>query len=137
MLAILSIIVLDVLGTRFNAAATYSCYYLRGNYRPVSMLVSIGFFIWAVSWKIKYDRWINYIANATFGVYLIHMYPTVMKYLFSNVFDLSGYIDKNFCIFYLLCGTLTVFLFGVVIDKLREGVFFIIDKIIMISTIRG
>lgn len=72
-LAILSIIVLDVLGTRLNAAATYSCYYLRGNFRPVSMLVSIGIFIWGVSWKIKYDRWINYIANATFGVYLLSL----------------------------------------------------------------
>jgi len=123
LLAIVSIIGLDLLGKKFAAAATYSCYYLRGNFRPISMLVAIGLFIWGVSWKIKYNRWIDYVANATFGVYLIHMYPTVMKYLFSNVFDLSKYVDKNYCLFYLLYGTIAVFLLGIVIDTLREGIF--------------
>ena len=136
LLAVLSIIVLDVLGMRLNAAATYSCYYIRGNFRPVSMLVSIGLFIWGVSWKIKYDRWINYIANATFGVYLIHMYPTVIKYLFSDVFDLSKYIDKNYCIFYLMYGIIVIFLLGVIIDTLREGIFCAAEKLRKLTVIR-
>ncbi len=129
LVAILSIIVLDMLGIKIGAAATYSCYYLRGNFRPVSMMVSVGLFIWAISWKIKYCKWINCIADATFGVYLIHMYPTVMKFLFSDVFNLKKVIDKNYCVLYLLYGVIVIFVGGVIIDKLREGIFYFVGKL--------
>lgn len=135
--AIISIIALDLLGTRFKVAATYSCYYLRGNFRLVSMLVSIGFFIWGISWKIKYNKGINYIADATFGVYLIHMYPTVTKYLFSDVFNLGNFVDKNYCILYLIYGTIAVFSMGVLLDKLRVGIFYIAGELRKHIFIRG
>lgn len=126
---VISIIVLDMLGIKINMAATYSCYYMRGNFRPISMLVSLGFFMWSVSWNIKCNRWINYIADATFGVYLFHMYPTVMKYLFSHIFVLEGVIDKWYCVLYLMGGTIMIFGIGVLIDKSRECVFCFIKKI--------
>lgn len=67
---------------------------------------------------------------------MIHMYPTVMKYLFSDVFDLSKYIDKNYCIFYLMYGTMTIFLLGIIIDTLREGIFCAAEKLRKLIVIR-
>ena len=39
--AVISIIVLDLVGKKISSVAEYSCYFMRGNYRPVSMMVSI------------------------------------------------------------------------------------------------
>ena len=135
--AVISIMALDMLGTKFQTAATYSCYYLRGNFRPVSMLVAVGIFMWGVSWKIKYNKWINHIADATFGVYLIHMYPTVMKYLFTNIFDLRNVIDKNYCVLYLLYGTIVIYLTATAVDKVREGIFYVVENLRKRILIRG
>ena len=41
--AVISIIVLDLIGKKITSAAEYSCYFMRGNYRPVSMMVSADY----------------------------------------------------------------------------------------------
>ena len=79
--AVSSIVMLDVLAVRIPAAGKYSCYYLRGNYRPVSLILSICIFLWAQTWTLQ-SRVINTLGGMTFGVYLIHMYPSVMKWMF-------------------------------------------------------
>lgn len=97
-LAVLSMIALDLLGKRIPAAAEYSCYFMRGNYRPVSMMVSIGLFMWGTSWQVRTNRVIDYLADATFGVYLFHMYPPIMKILFEQIFLIQNVIDKPFAV---------------------------------------
>lgn len=128
--AVLTIIALDLLGIRIPAAAEYSCYYMRGDFRPVSMLVSIGLFIWAISWKVKTSRIINSIAAGTFGIYLIHMYPTVMKFLFIEVFTLNEVIYKPTAVLYLFGVTLLIFTVGMCVDSLRRGLFSITGRVI-------
>jgi hypothetical protein len=54
--AVISIIVLDLVGEKISFAAEYSCYFMRGNYRPVSMMVSIGLFMWGTSWKVRTNK---------------------------------------------------------------------------------
>lgn len=123
LLAALSIIVLDVLGIRLNAAATYSCYYIRGNFRPVSMLVSIGLFMWGTTWKLKPNKIIDWLADATFGIYLFHMYPPVMKILFERDFLIRDVIDKPYAVLWLIVITMVIFLLGLLIDTLRKALF--------------
>lgn len=41
-MAVVNIIALDLLGKKVSFAAEYSCCFMRGNYRPVSMMVADG-----------------------------------------------------------------------------------------------
>ena len=123
MLAVLSIIALDLLGARIAAAEQYSCYFMRGNYRPVSMMVSIGLFMWGTTWKVKANKMIDWLADATFGIYLFHMYPPVMKILFERIFLIQDVIDKPYAVLWLVVITMVIFLLGVLIDTLRKALF--------------
>ena len=123
MLAVLSIIVLDLLGTRIDVAAQYSCYFMRGNFRPVSMIVSIGLFMWASTWKLRPNKTIDWLADATFGIYLFHMYPPVMKILFEKIFVIQDVIDKPYAVLWLIVITMVIFSLGVMIDTLRKALF--------------
>ena len=122
-LAVLSIIVLDLFGKRITAAAQYSCYYMRGNFRPVSMIVSIGLFMWGTTWKLKPNIIIDWLADATFGIYLFHMYPPVMKILFERIFLIQDVIDKPYAVLWLIVTTMLIFLLGLLIDTLRKALF--------------
>ena len=121
--SVLSIGALDLLGKKIPTAALYSCYYIRGNFRLVSMLVSIGIFLWSTSWNMKRNKVINYIADLTFGIYLIHMYPPVMEWLFKQVFNLSRYINTEWAVPYVLGGTTIVFIGAGIIEAIRMCLF--------------
>lgn len=129
-LAVLSMIALDLLGKRIPAAAEYSCYFMRGNYRPVSMMVSIGLFMWGTSWQVRTNRVIDYLADATFGVYLFHMYPPIMKILFEQIFLIQNVIDKPFAVLWLVAITVVIFLAGALIDIVRKVLFYTCDLLI-------
>lgn len=133
-IAIMSIIILDLLAKQITIAAEYSCYFMRGNYRPVSMMVSVGLFMWGSSWKLQDNKWKNYLAEATFGVYLFHMYPPVMRFLFEKVFSLQYIVDKPYALLYLIAVTIIIFMSGVLVESVRKILFYIatilISKII-------
>lgn len=122
--AVISIIVLDLVGKKISSAAEYSCYFMRGNYRPVSMMVSIGLFMWGTSWKIRTNKVIDYLAEATFGVYLFHMYPANMTYLFEKLLSLQKVIEKPYAVLWVVAVTAIIFVVGVAIDSLRKAMFY-------------
>ena len=123
-IAIISIIVLDLFGKKIPLAAEYSCYFMRGNYRPVSILVSVGVFMWATTWKMKESKVVDYLAESTFGVYLFHMYPSIMSILFEKIFSLEGLSSKPYVILYCVGATASIFFCGVLIDSIRKMIFF-------------
>ena len=121
--AVISIIVLDLVGEKISFAAEYSCYFMRGNYRPVSMMVSIGLFMWGTSWKVRTNKVLDCLAEATFGVYLFHMYPANMTYLFEKLFSLQKVIEKPYAVLWVVAVTAIIFVTGVAIDSLRKAMF--------------
>lgn len=125
--AIGSIILLDVLAARIPAAGEYSCYYLRGNYRPVSLVLSICIFLRAQTWTLQ-NQAINTLGGMTFGVYLIHMYPSVMNWLFGSVFIISGIINRWYAVPWLIGSTLLIFLVLSCIEFVRKSLFQLIYR---------
>ena len=121
--AVISIIALDLVGKKISSAAEYSCYFMRGNYRPVSMMVSIGLFMRGTSWKVRTNKVLDYLAEATFGVYLFHMYPANMTYLFEKLFSLQKVIEKPCAVLWVVAVTAIIFVTGVAIDSLRKAMF--------------
>lgn len=101
MLAILSIIVLDVIGKDIVSIREYSCYYLRGNYRIFPIILSICLFLLWNTLEFKKSSILSSIGALTFAVYLIHMHPMVMTYLFERKLVLTKYIILYFYLYIL------------------------------------
>lgn len=123
LLGILTIVLLDLLGTKISMASQYSCYFMRGNFRPVSMAVAVGLFMWATTWKIKQSKILDVVANSTFGIYLFHMHPVVMKLLFHKIFSFEKIIYEPYATVYLVFATCVIFASGVLIDNIRKVMF--------------
>ena len=125
----ISIVCLDLLGTHVRMLGEYACYFIRGNYRFLPMIISIAIFSLCIHWKIR-SKTINYIASLTFGVYLIHMYPITMGYLFGNkgsVFDMSVISTKTYLPLWATIGILVCFIACAGIEMIRK----ILDGIIV------
>ena len=121
-LALLSIVIMDLLGTKIGLAAKYSCYFIRGNYRILPMIISVGIFLCSLNWRLQ-SRAVNYIASLMFGVYLIHMYPPIEELLFKKVFDMSSIISSAYLPLIISAEILLVFVACSVIEALRKVLF--------------
>ena len=71
--------------------------------------------------KIGYNKWINIIASASFGVYLIHDNNIVRPFLWKTVFKNSTYQNTVLLIPYSICVVCIVYLVSTIIDLLRQG----------------
>jgi hypothetical protein len=134
LLALLSILVMDLIGTKIPLAAQYSCYFIRGNGRVLPMVISVSFFLLCVTWNIR-SRIINIAASSTFGIYLIHMYPLVKTYLFENLFNFKKYADTSYLALLALGEALLIFLMFMGIELARQCGARFITK--MIKMVRG
>ena len=124
-----SIIVLNIVGMKIPAAASYACYYLRGNYRVLPMLIAVSIFILATQWNLK-SRAINSLAATTFGVYLIHMYPWVQQKLFGEMLNLEKWIRNPFLPLLTIGIVLGLFVVFSTLEWLRQKLFKVtFDKI--------
>ena len=132
LLVLLSVVVLDSIGIRFSTAGQYACYYLRGNYRLFPMIISIAVFELFKDFRIN-SGIINYIASLTFGVYLIHMYPSVRDYMFSSenaVFRLDNIIRSPFLPLIALGEIMLCYCTCMVIEAIRQIIFKCMKSII-------
>ena len=85
-IAFLSILALDVIGTHIKSVNDYACYYIRGDWRILPVVISVGLFLWSTQWKMGYKKIYNWMGELTFAVYLIHMHPLMIKLLFKKIF---------------------------------------------------
>lgn len=128
-IAILSIIAMDLLGRKINIANTYACYFIRGNYRVLPFIISIAVFVCSTAWKVQ-SKAINYIAGLTFGVYLIHMYPPVMEFLFEKLFNIKEIIDNPTLPLLSIAVVAAIYIGCSIIEAVRQLVYkFTFDKI--------
>ena len=64
--------------------------------------------------------WINHIATATFGIFLIHDQPNVREWLWTNVFCAKEYFTSNWLWLHAICAVVAVYLLCAIIDILRQ-----------------
>ncbi|MGF2052836.1 acyltransferase [Enterococcus casseliflavus] len=118
-LTILSVIMLNVLGLKINAAATHSTYFLGAN-KLLTVTNSIGLFCVFRNLQIKSNKTINSIAASSFGIYLIHENPVMRKVIWNYVSSLK----INVPIFiYGLIAALVVYIVCLFIDQIKKIIF--------------
>lgn len=128
-IAFLSIIVLDMIGTRIKSVNDYACYYIRGDWRIMPVVISVGLFLWATHWKLGYNKIVNWMGGLTFAVYLIHMHPQMINLLFKKAFILGPYVNTPKIVPYTIGVTLLVFAACALVDQCRKWLYSSIEWI--------
>ena len=125
-----SIVCMDAVGIWIPEVGKYACYFMRGNFRPLPLLISVGFFAWSTQWKLRGEKLVNNIAKLTFGVYLIHMYPPMKEMLFTKIFNIEMIVERRDMPILAMGTIIVVFVGCCVLELIRRNTFdLIIQKV--------
>lgn len=114
-----SSIVLTILGTKSKLFLTNVTYFYGAEKLSV-LLISLTLFMGFATLKMNYHKWINTLASATFGVYLIHDHSIVRDFLWIDIFKNAQYQNSVFLIPYSIIVVLLVYVICTAIDLLRK-----------------
>ena len=70
--------------------------------------------------KVNYNKWINLISSATFGVYLIHDHCIIRPWLWKTVFHNVTFQNSVLIIPYSLAVVIIVYVSCTIFDLLRR-----------------
>ncbi len=122
LLRFLSGIVLIIIGTHITFAATHALAFY-GIQSVLTLLSALSIFMVFKSINLGYHKWINIIASATFGVYLIHDNRIIRKFLWEELFKVNSYSNSALLIPYSICVVLLIYTVCTIIDLLRQILF--------------
>lgn len=94
--------------------------YFYGMEKISVLLISLTLFMAFATLKIGYYKWVNTLASATFGVYLIHDSNIVRPFLWIDVFRNFQYQNSLLLIPYSILVVLFVYAVCTVIDLMRQ-----------------
>lgn len=117
----LSCITLMALGTKIPFAASHSLLFYNQQ-SVLTFLSALSLFMVFEKWNIGYIKWINIVASATFGVYLIHDNDIIRNSLWHEIFKNAQYQDSMFLIPYSIIVVAIVYIICTLIDLLRQHV---------------
>ena len=115
-------VIFTIMGSRWNIFSTHATYFY-GQEKLSTLLISLSLFMAFATLKMNYHKWINVIASATFGVYLIHDNGIVRPFLWMEVFKNAQYQDSMMLIPYSIVIVIMVYIVCTMIDLLRQKIF--------------
>ena len=107
------------LGTKKEEWSTHAIDFFEIERLPI-LLMAITLFMGFVTLKMNYHKWINMIASATFGVYLIHDSSYIRYYLWTNIFKINQYQDSIFLILFSILVVFILYVSCTMIDLIRK-----------------
>ena len=107
------------LGTKKEEWSTHAIDFFEIERLPILLMAST-LFMGFVTLKMNYHKWINMIASATFGVYLIHDSSYIRYYLWTNIFKINQYQDSTFLILYSILVVFILYVSCTMIDLIRK-----------------
>ncbi len=114
-----SSIIFTVLGSKWDFFAQHITYFY-GQEKLTILSISLCLFMCFSTLKMNYHKWINTIASATFGVYLIHDNNVIRKLLWLDWFRNAEYQDSLFLIPYSIFVVVAVYIVCTAVDLLRQ-----------------
>ena len=108
-----------VLGTKRNELAVHAIDFFGMERFPI-LLMAFFLFMTFAKLKIKYNKWINVIASATFGVYLIHDSSYIRYYIWWNIFKINQYQESLFLIPYSILVVFIIYVLCTGIEMVRK-----------------
>ncbi len=115
----LSSVVLILIGTKISFVSNYALFFY-GTQSILTFLSALALFMYFVKKDIGYHKWINFVATATFGVYLIHDNSIVRPFLWLTIFKNAQYQDSLVLIPYSVAVVCVVYVCCTLIDLGRK-----------------
>ena len=95
-LTYLSGIAITVAGVKFKSVASHFTYFY--NQEKINVLIiCVSLFMIFINLKMNYHKWINIIASASFGVYLIHDDNFLRTFIWKDLFNVSSFEGSAVC----------------------------------------
>lgn len=93
---------------------------------------AMGLFLFFKNMDFGSHYWVNKIASATFGVYLIHDNKFVRDFLWHHVFSASNYMQLSIIRLFATVVLVSVFVFiiSTLIELVRQNTFGLLNKVI-------
>jgi hypothetical protein len=112
--------VFTIMGSKWNIFIRITYFY---DQEKISvLLISLSLFMAFATLKINHNKWINIIASAAFGVYLIHDSNIIRPFLWLEVFKNAQHQDSLLLIPYSIVVVAIVYIVCTVIDLIRQRV---------------
>lgn len=118
-LTYLTSVIFMTLGSKISFFSGVITYFYEQDKITV-FLISLSLFMAFTSLKMNYHKWINKLASATFGVYLIHDNNFVRPWLWLGVFKNAEYQNTILLIPYSILVVLIVYICCTLIDLFRQ-----------------
>lgn len=78
---------------------------------------------------IKYNKYINDMANKMFGIYVIHTNPIIIIILWSQIVRINRFESSSYVLMYEFVGAVIVFLGCMLLEYIRDSLFRGISRI--------
>lgn len=114
-IVVLLITSFDILGIKYSLIKKV----LMEQNSVFSILITLFIFLGFKNIDLKYNKFINIISSTTFGVYLIHDYSLVRKFIWTKLFKNAIYAKSLFIIPYSIGVILFVFIICSIIELIR------------------
>ena len=120
---VLSVVVIALIGHAFGDNPTilkHSGYFYKQN-TIFTFLTSLELLIATIKMKPIESKFINKIASATFGVYLIHDNSLMRPYIWQTIFKCTNFANSPYLILFEIGVVLIVYVVCTVIDLIRKA----------------
>lgn len=107
----------DILNNKFLLKHSV---YLANPKSIVLLFISVELLMMFLSMKKWSNKFINIIASATLGVYLIHDNNFVRPYLWKDLLNNQSMYHSEYLIFHAICSIILVYIICTIIDLLRQ-----------------
>lgn len=105
------------------------------NYNFFVVLGAIMLFLFFLNIKIE-SNFINMIGSSTLAVYIIHDDPMVRSILY-NIFETNSWANEKYMISYIFIFSISIFIFCIIIDKIRVFIMRGIEEVFWIKLINN
>ncbi len=86
----------------------------------ITLLLSVSLFELFVNFNIGCNKMINKISSTTLGIYMLHD-GKFASYLWVNIFHTKSVLSSKYPILGIIGAVIIIFIFGIIIDLVRQG----------------
>ena len=118
----MSTILFDLLGLKFPIFGKGAAYFYD-MMRPFTILAASSLLLGFRKLDVKYNKLINKLASATFGIYLIHDNYLTRPFLWHTVFKNASFQESSYLIPYSIAVIFIVYILCTLIELLCSKIF--------------
>ncbi len=114
-----SIVIIAVLGRKFGLNAEYY-FFVSDSNKILAVLTSVCAFLFFKNVSVRQSRFINKVAESTFGVLLIHGNSSIMcQWLWKDTLNNARFYNSPWLAVHAVCSVIGVYVACTIIDRIR------------------